>query len=66
MYLKTKAQKLGQLIADFRQDIEYLQTLVNPSTTPKKAMEHKGDIEDITTQLEEIEKEAKTITDATT
>ena len=66
MDAEKKVQKLGEVITTFKHDIEDLHKLVNPGTPLEKAANCKSAIEDFATQLEELEKEAKFVTDATT
>ena len=65
MAVESKAQKLGQVIADFKRDLKYLQALLNLGTPLEKVAEHKGVIEEEATWLKESENEAKLITDVT-
>ena len=66
MDAEAKEQKLGKIIVDFKHNLEYLQELVNLGTPLEKALDLKGSIEDVTTWIQDIEKEGKLITDATT
>ena len=49
MNVEAKSQKLGQFIADFKRDLQYLQELLNPGTPLEKVIESKGSIEDAAT-----------------
>ena len=47
-------------------DNVYLNALIHPDTPPKQVAERKITMEDLATQLEEMEQEAKKVTDVTT
>ena len=61
----SKVQKLGHIIAGFNKYITDLQLLLNPSMPPEVVDVRKSTIKDTATQLEDQEKEAKAIIDAT-
>ena len=63
---KKKVQNLGDVITTFKRDIEESNALVNPGTPLEKDAEHKSAIEEFATQLEQMEKEAKLVTDVNT
>ena len=61
-----KAKRLGQTIVQLQDNNLKLQDLVQPSMPPEQVAERKALIEDIETKFEGMEKEAKTIMEATT
>ena len=62
----TKAWRLGAIIAQLQRDNSILETLVHPATPLEKIAEQKSAIAYLETQLDEMEQEAKKMTDATT
>ena len=60
-----KVDHLGVVIAQLQRDNADLQDLIHPETPPKKVVEMKSVIEDLTTDLEDMEQEVKQVTDAT-
>ena len=61
-----RAQQLGAIITQLQCDNLDLQALVHPDTPLEQVAEWKRAMEDLVTQLEEIEKEAKKVTKETT
>ena len=59
MDAEAKAQWLGAVIAQLKCDSEDLHDLVNLGTPQEQAVEQKSTAEDLVTQLEEMEQEAK-------
>ena len=61
----VKVAQLGVVIAQLQQDNVDLQGLVHLDTPPEQVVERKSIMEDPTTHLEEMEKEAKKVTKVT-
>ena len=62
----SKEAWLGAVIAQLQNDNANLQELINPYTPPEQVAERKSTMEDLATQLDEMEQEAKNVTGATT
>ena len=62
----VKEKQLGEVIAQLQLDKNILNALIYPDTPPEKIAKCKSSIEEIATQFEEMEQEAKNITEAMT
>ena len=62
----AKAKWLGSVILQFQQDNAYLTALLHPDTPHEQVTERKSNMEDLATQLGEMEHKAKKVTEATT
>ena len=60
-----KAKQLGETIVQLQDTNLLLNALVQPMMLPKQVVERKDSIEEITTQFETMEQEAKTIMEET-
>ena len=64
--LVNKAKRLGQTIVQLQDTNLMLNALVQPTIPLEKVEERKACVEEIATQFESMEKEAKTIMEVTT
>ena len=62
----AKAKKLGVVIEQQQSETSILDALIHPSTPPEHIAARKDEIEELDTQLDELEKDAKKVTDSTT
>ena len=64
--IESKVQRLGMVIAQLEHDNNILNALIHLDTPPEQVADRKSTMEDMATHLEEIEQEAKKVTEATT
>ena len=62
----AKTKRLREFIVQLQQDNNILNALVYQDTPPEQIAKWKGSIKEIVTQFEEMEQDAKKITEATT
>ena len=66
MDTEEKVEQLGAVTEQLKRDKDNLHALMDPGTPLEEAAERETTMEDFATQLEEMEQEAKRVTDATT
>ena len=62
----VRAQCLGAVISKLQSENSILEALVHPTMPPEKIAAQKSEIEDLATQINEMEQEVKKVTATTT